>query len=76
MMIGLLPITEGAVRIYGVNIKNNPCGAIKDIGICRQENVLLNDLTVEEHFKLFARLKVLFDRSENAKIFVKIFNNF
>ncbi|KAL0281552.1 UNVERIFIED_CONTAM: hypothetical protein PYX00_002501 [Menopon gallinae] len=57
MMSGLLPSTSGAVLIYGVNLEKNPDIAGKDIGICRQENVLLDELTVEEHLWLFSRLK-------------------
>lgn len=58
MMSGLLPITSGVVLIYGVNLEKDPEVAGRDIGICRQENVLLDELTVEEHLWLFSRLKV------------------
>ncbi|KAI9763090.1 MAG: hypothetical protein M1840_000937 [Geoglossum simile] len=44
---GLLKVTRGTIRVNGTG----------GLGICPQKNVLWNDLTVEEHIRIFNRIK-------------------
>jgi ABC-2 type transport system ATP-binding protein len=47
-------IDSGDIVIEGLSIKKNPKHARTNIGICMQSDVgLFDELTVEEHFKLF-----------------------
>lgn len=58
-MTGMLPITSGKVFIYGRDIEKDFDVLRRDIAFCKQENVLLDDLNVEEHLYLFSRLRVI-----------------
>lgn len=59
MMTGMLPITSGKVFINGRDIEKDFKVLRHDIAFCKQENVLLNSLNVEEHLYLFSRLRVI-----------------
>ncbi|XP_076318610.1 phospholipid-transporting ATPase ABCA3-like [Tachypleus tridentatus] len=57
MLTGLFPPTEGTASINNYDILADTKKARRSLGLCPQHNVLYNDLTVEEHLKLFAGLK-------------------
>lgn len=49
--------TSGNVSVGGYNIATRFNSARRLIGFCPQENVLFDDLTVEEHLQIYARMK-------------------
>ena len=56
-MTGLLDCTAGDTTIYGRSIRTESLEIRRSIGFCPQHNVLYDDLTVEEHLQLFAKMK-------------------
>ncbi len=56
-LTGLLDITAGDCSIYGRSIRTDALEIRRSIGFCPQHNVLYDDLTVEEHLTLFAKMK-------------------
>jgi ABC-type multidrug transport system ATPase subunit len=57
MLSGLYPPTSGTATIQGCSITDDIEGARENLGICPQHDVLIDDLTVEEHLIMFANLK-------------------
>jgi ABC-type Na+ transport system ATPase subunit NatA len=57
MLSGLLPPTSGTAIIEGCNIMEDLDSARLSLGMCPQHDVLLDDLTVEEHLLMFAEIK-------------------
>ena len=55
---GLYTPTAGTAVINGYDIRSNMDQIRQSLGICPQHNVLFDRLTVREHLKLFAMLKV------------------
>ena len=55
---GLYTPTSGTAVINGYDIRTNMDQIRQSLGICPQHNVLFDRLTVLEHLKLFAILKV------------------
>lgn len=56
--VGLYTPTDGTAIINGHDIRTNMQQIRKSLGICPQHDVLFGRLTVEEHLKLFGRIKV------------------
>jgi ABC-type multidrug transport system ATPase subunit len=56
-LTGLLDITSGDCSIYGRSIRTDALEIRRSVGFCPQHNVLYDDLTVEEHLQLFAKMK-------------------
>uniref|UniRef100_K3WSP4 ABC transporter domain-containing protein n=1 Tax=Globisporangium ultimum (strain ATCC 200006 / CBS 805.95 / DAOM BR144) TaxID=431595 RepID=K3WSP4_GLOUD len=57
MLTGLIEPTAGDATLYGRSIRHNFDELRRIIGICPQHDVLFNDLTVEEHLRLFGIMK-------------------
>ncbi|XP_049275816.1 phospholipid-transporting ATPase ABCA3-like [Rhipicephalus sanguineus] len=57
MITGFLDCTSGLVLIGNYDVKNCTRDARESIGYCAQHNILIEDLTVEEHLVFFAVLK-------------------
>ncbi|KAF1333137.1 Atp-binding protein, partial [Globisporangium splendens] len=57
MLTGLIEPTAGDATLYGRSIRHNFNELRRIIGICPQHDVLFNDLTVEEHLRLFGTMK-------------------
>lgn len=57
MLTGMIQPTLGTAYVNGKDIRYNMSEARKSIGLCPQHNILFEELTVEEHFKFFCRLK-------------------
>lgn len=57
ILTGLFSPTSGDASIYGNSIVKNPAKARRSIGICPQQNVLFDRLTVLEHISFFTRIK-------------------
>ena len=58
MLTGLFPPTSGTILVNGFDVTKEIDQVRKGLGICPQHNVLFDRLTVEEHLKYFAKLKV------------------
>ncbi|XP_075524840.1 phospholipid-transporting ATPase ABCA3-like [Dermacentor variabilis] len=57
MITGFLGCTSGVVRVGGYDVKTSTRDARDSIGYCPQQNILIDDLTVEEHLMYFAIIK-------------------
>lgn len=57
MLTGLIRPSGGDAHIWGHSICDNMNDVRRTIGVCPQQNVLFNHLTVKEHLELFAALK-------------------
>ena len=58
IVAGLYTPTAGTAVINGYDIRSNMDQIRHSLGICPQHNVLFDRLTVLEHLKFFARIKV------------------
>lgn len=67
MLVGLYSPSYGTASINGFDIQIDPKEAFNSLGICPQQNILFNDLTVEEHLKFFCMLKGMFDEDTIKK---------
>lgn len=57
LLIGLLQPTSGDCIIDGSSVVDEPIRARRSIGVCLQDNVLFDRLTVREHIAFFMRIK-------------------
>lgn len=57
ILSGLTPATSGDALIYNRSVANDMDAIRANMGICPQHDILFNDLTAEEHIKLYAGLK-------------------
>ncbi|XP_074235807.1 ATP-binding cassette sub-family A member 13 isoform X1 [Saimiri boliviensis] len=57
MLMGLYPPTSGTIIINGKNLQTDLSKVRMELGVCLQQDVLLDSLTVREHLLLFASIK-------------------
>ena len=57
MLTGLLEPTMGTLIVDGIDAIQNPKAARQKMGLCPQHDVLYDELTCEEHLRLFATVK-------------------
>ncbi|TPX56028.1 hypothetical protein SpCBS45565_g08461 [Spizellomyces sp. 'palustris'] len=57
MLCGLYPPTSGTALMYNHDIQTNMRQIRQMIGVCPQHDILYDELTVEEHLRIFAGLK-------------------
>ncbi|CAD7687011.1 unnamed protein product [Nyctereutes procyonoides] len=57
VLTGLLPPTSGAVLVHGRSLHTDLAAIRRELGVCPQRDVLLDNLTVLEHLRLFAAIK-------------------
>ncbi|XP_040602600.1 ATP-binding cassette sub-family A member 13 [Mesocricetus auratus] len=57
MLMGLYPPTSGTIIINGKNLQTDLSKVREELGVCLQQDVLLDNLTVREHLMLFASIK-------------------
>ncbi|XP_021570031.1 ATP-binding cassette sub-family A member 13-like [Carlito syrichta] len=57
MLTGLHPPTSGTIIINGKNLQTDLARVRMELGVCLQQDVLLDNLTVREHLLLFASIK-------------------
>ena len=57
MLSGMLEADEGQCFVGNVNVAQNVEKAREGLGLCPQHNILVRELTVREHLRLFAELK-------------------
>jgi ABC-type multidrug transport system ATPase subunit len=56
-MCGLLPMTDGAVSICGIDMGSRPFEAARSIGMSPQTDIYWPDITVERTLRIFAQMK-------------------
>lgn len=57
MLSGMLSPSGGHAAMYGQDLAQDMTSIRRTLGVCPQHDVLFDDLTVEEHLYLYARLK-------------------
>jgi len=57
MMSGMLVADSGTCEVGGYNITTNPWAARASLGLCPQHDILIAELTVQEHLVFFAEIK-------------------
>ncbi|XP_053409814.1 ATP-binding cassette sub-family A member 13 [Nycticebus coucang] len=57
MLTGLYPPTSGTITINGMNLQTDLSSIRRELGVCPQQDILLDSLTVREHLLLFASIK-------------------
>ncbi|XP_038616014.1 ATP-binding cassette sub-family A member 13 [Tachyglossus aculeatus] len=57
MLAGLYPPTSGVITINGKDTETDLPAIRMELGVCLQQDVLFDNLTVREHLELFATLK-------------------
>lgn len=57
MLTGLYPPTSGAIIINGKNMQTDLSTIRMELGVCPQQDILFDNLTVLEHLLLFASIK-------------------
>ncbi|XP_045421289.1 ATP-binding cassette sub-family A member 13-like isoform X2 [Lemur catta] len=57
MLTGLYPPTSGTITINGKNLQTDLSKVRRELGVCPQQDILLDNLTVREHLLLFASIK-------------------
>src|SRR5699024_2266442 len=57
MITGMFGASSGSIYVNGFNVFTQTNQARRSIGLCPQENIYFNELTVAQHLKLFAFLK-------------------
>jgi ATP-binding cassette subfamily A (ABC1) protein 3 len=57
VLTGMYEPTSGRVNVFGLDLKTRLHQIRKIMGYCPQHNTLYDDLTVEEHLRLFGRFK-------------------
>jgi len=68
MLTGLYPPTSGDALVYGHSIVND-MPAIRDlVGVCPQHDILFEQLTVEEHLRLYGGIKGLEGPALTARV--------
>jgi ABC-type branched-subunit amino acid transport system ATPase component len=69
VLTGLYPPTSGNCTIYGKSILHDLDKCRQSMGVCPQQNVLFNNLTVVEHLQFFERIKGVssFEVEDRAK---------
>ncbi|OIP88570.1 MAG: ABC transporter [Syntrophaceae bacterium CG2_30_49_12] len=55
MIYGFSPMTDGSLKVFGLDISQNMRAGKARIGVCQQENNLDPDLTVLQNLEVFAR---------------------
>lgn len=57
IITGLMQQTSGRINFLGCDLQENRRFLQPKIGVCPQENILFDLLSVEEHFQLFQAIK-------------------
>ena len=57
MLTGLIPSTEGEVRVFGINCFERMAEVRQFLGVCPQHDVLFDDLSPIEHLQVFYAFK-------------------
>jgi ABC-type multidrug transport system ATPase subunit len=58
MITGLIPPTSGQIIVNGFDIATSVDDVRDTLGLCPQYNILFDYLTVREHLRLFATVRI------------------
>lgn len=64
MLSGMIKKSKGDINIMGYTHETDGNDIKKLMGICTQYNIIFDYLTVEEHLKLYANVKGVFNNLE------------
>ncbi len=62
------PSSSGCIYVNGYNVFTQTNQARRSIGLCPQENIYFNELTVGQHLRLFALLKDFSSENVNKEV--------
>jgi len=68
MLTGLVPPTSGTAYVNGFDISDDMDSIRKQLGICPQENLIFEKLSVQEHLRIFGVVKGVNFRDLSAEI--------
>lgn len=68
MLTGMLPSTSGTALINGFDIRSETKKARSSFGLCAQNNILFDVLTVREHILFYSTLKGLDSQSAEREV--------
>jgi ABC-type multidrug transport system ATPase subunit len=68
ILCGLFPPTSGSGFVEGYNVRTERSKIHLSLGVCPQHDILWDDLTAEEHFLFYARLKGVRPSEEKAHV--------
>jgi ABC-type multidrug transport system ATPase subunit len=57
VLTGIIQLDSGTAHICGMNVDTHMDLLRKRLGICPQFDILWDDLTAEEHLRMFGQLK-------------------
>jgi ABC-type multidrug transport system ATPase subunit len=57
MMTGMLASSHGDCELYGSSITSDTSKCRQNMGLCQQDDILYDDLTILEHLMLVSDLK-------------------
>ncbi|XP_002135015.3 ATP-binding cassette sub-family A member 3 [Drosophila pseudoobscura] len=57
MLTGIIQPSDGTAFLNGYDIRHQLASARRSLGICPQQNILFNNMTVRDHIKFFSKLK-------------------
>jgi ABC-type multidrug transport system ATPase subunit len=58
MLVGMVPVTSGRAYVDGLDVSCQMSQVRRGLGVCPQHDILYADMTVCEHLRLFAAIKV------------------
>lgn len=67
VLTGIYPPTNGTASIYGQDITTDYQEVRKNVGLCPQEDILFDFMTVREHLQFYGRLKGNMSSKELAR---------
>ena len=59
LFAGFFPPTSGTAWVNGLDIRKDMDSIRSSLGLCPQQNVLFDTLTVEEHLVFYAKVRLL-----------------
>ncbi|CAJ1416669.1 unnamed protein product [Effrenium voratum] len=68
ILTGLYPPSSGDALVHGISVRGDSLGVRRQLGVCLQHNALYENVTVEEHLKLFCLLKAVPARQVAAEV--------
>ncbi|OQV15717.1 ATP-binding cassette sub-family A member 1 [Hypsibius exemplaris] len=72
ILCGLFPASSGTAKIYGYDVQTEMDRIRESFGFCPQHNVLWDELTVEEHLRFYASLKMMGEAAIKREIDIMI----
>ena len=66
MLTGLFPPTSGTAYVSGYDVMTDNAQLKTTLGVCPQQDVLFEHMTVREHLEFFAKVKG--GKQPNAKV--------